>query len=65
MIHCFFKEESIDVKKNDVFENCSLFLSLGPSQKLDFEHPDLSAVLPGQKEIADLSCGDSWGLGLL
>lgn len=31
-----------------------------PSQKLDFEHPAFSAVLPGQKEIADLSCGDSW-----
>ena len=29
MIHFFFKEESTDVKKiNDVFETCSLFLSL-------------------------------------
>lgn len=27
-ITLFFKEEGIDIKKNDVFENCSLFLSL-------------------------------------
>lgn len=30
------------------------------SQWLDFGQPDLRAVLPGQKETADLSRGDSW-----
>lgn len=34
------------------------------SQWLDFGRPDLRAVLPGQKETADLSRGDSWALGL-
>lgn len=34
------------------------------SQRLDFGQPHLRAVLPGQKETADLSHGDSWALGL-
>lgn len=34
------------------------------SQWLGFGQPDLRAVLPGQKETAGLSRGDSWALGL-